>query len=571
MAKAVMKLRDYQSDILEQVKEAAINRESVIVQCDTGAGKTPIEAALTEWAEYSMIVAHRVTLIRQISEKMAAFGLLHDTVSTEYTRRQCAAAHTPHGKRYIKRHHAKRLAVSVDSLHAQIKRGTLGHIDKSAPWLIIIDEAHHCLPDNKWGALKEFFPNAVFVGFTATPARMDGESLHVDNGGLFERLIQAESLKENSVSTLIERGYLADFVTYASPKNANLAIDINGKTGLSPLRFEDQMVAEMLSGTYEDDKGKAQKPYLQSLDYESGELTLDADPIKQYQKLAAGTQAILMAPAIRNAEEFAKLFREAGIAAAAIHSTMPRSRITRALDAFAKGKLKVLCNVDMIGEGFDMPAVTTLIIATITKSFPRYRQWVGRVLRPAPGKERAIIIDLTRMAQYHGQPDDAVTWDLLNPPCGPKEPYKAPCDECGAYYSVRKTHCPECGAENEVRKGKPLGSFLFEIKYLNSNILASARNEAREEAAKERRNSEVIWPAFYDSPGLMGEIIKELRQWHVASLQKVKIKPSEINDFLDSDAAKGRDFWMSHFTAKDVGSKNTKKAKEAHQLWLNSR
>ncbi|MFD2404943.1 DEAD/DEAH box helicase [Azorhizophilus paspali] len=162
-----------------------------------------------------MLVAHRNILIQQISEKLAAFGLDHDTISTEHTRRRCMLAHRPHGRNYIRRGHATRRVASIASLVSARRHGRL-EIDTAAPWLIVIDEAHHVVPDNQWGQLREIFKNARIVGFTATPARMDGESLHVSKGGLFERLVQAEALGNDSVRVLIERGYLSDFVCYAA-------------------------------------------------------------------------------------------------------------------------------------------------------------------------------------------------------------------------------------------------------------------------------------------------------------------------------------------------------------------
>src|SRR5690606_5108599 len=113
-----MKLRDYQSDIFEQLKSSCSND---LVQLDTGAGKTPIEAALAEWSPLTLLVAHRNVLITQISEKLAAFGLEHDTISTEHTRRRCMAAHRHHGRSFIRRGHATRLVASMQSIDAAIR------------------------------------------------------------------------------------------------------------------------------------------------------------------------------------------------------------------------------------------------------------------------------------------------------------------------------------------------------------------------------------------------------------------------------------------------------------------
>jgi len=574
-----MQLRDYQQDVFEQLKASTRND---LVQLDTGAGKTPIEAALAQWAQRCMIVAHRITLIRQISEKLAAFGLAHDTVSTEHTRRRSMSAHRPHGRNYIQRGHATRLVVSIDSLHAQLKRGGMSHVDLMQPWLVIIDEAHHVVPDNKWGKLRELMPNARIVGFTATPARMDGESLHVCNGGLFDRLVQARGLGNDSARMLIERGFLSDFIVYAPPRGHAQTWSVEASINA----FEESIVDDMLAATADaalsyrprdvsrefDKDGKPRKRRARGLDYETGTITLAADPVLEYKRLASGTQAIMMCPAIKNAEMFARQFREAGVSAAAIHSTMAQSQVTRALDAFAAGQVRVICNVDMIGEGFDMPAVQTLIIASQTASFPRYRQWVGRVLRLAPGKQRAIILDLTGQVQAHGLPDEPVEWDLLNPPCGPKYVMGIPCDACGAYYKIRLRRCPECGADNEwLRHGKPLGNFEFDVRVLKASLVQAEREAINAEKIAARRKSEIIWPSFADGYGLIGSTISDLRKWFVGGLQSAGVDCEWINDFLESEAARDSAWWMANFTAGDLKRGAASKSKRVYQQWLKTR
>lgn len=567
-----MQLRDYQADILAQLQASTTND---IVQLDTGAGKTPIEAALAAWAPHCMIVAHRVTLIQQISEKLAAFGLDHDTVSTEHTRRRCMGTHRKHGRNFIKRGHATRLAVSIDSLHAQLARGALSHIDMQAPWLVIIDEAHHVIPDNKWGRLRELLPNARILGFTATPGRMDGESLHVSKGGLFDRLVQANGLGDDSARVLIERGFLSDFIVYAPPKRHDAS-----RYYESADELERSVVSEMMAADSHAQAGKdlpaardavSRKTKHMALDYMTGELLLHGDPVQEYRRRADGTQAIMMCPAIKNAEKFAQAFRDAGISAGAIHSTMPQSQITRTLDAFAHGHIRVICNVDMIGEGFDMPAVQTLIIATQTASFPRYRQWVGRVLRPSPGKGRAIVIDLTRMVEGHGMPDEPVKWDLLDPPHCPKFCVGIPCDECGAYYKMRLRECPHCGAENGwLQDGKPLGNFEFDVRTLDSYLVQAERAALHAERMQERRQQEIIWPAFSDPGGVIGRVMSDLRKWFVNGVEAAGVPPVHINDFLESSDARDMAFWQQHFTAADLKN-GASKPHKVFKKWQQSR
>src|SRR5690606_26034113 len=158
---------------------------------------------------------------------------------------------------------------------------------------------------------------------------MDGESLHVANGGMFDRLVQAKELGDDSIRTLIDRGYLSPFRAYAA---------------VTSYRVTDNM---------KDDKRRVFSTTRNGLDWSSGVLELVGDPVEEYRRLANGTRAILMAPAIKNAEQFARDFRDAGIPAACINSTQSPTEIAYLLDAFASGHVRVLTNVDMVGEGFD--------------------------------------------------------------------------------------------------------------------------------------------------------------------------------------------------------------------------
>ena len=514
-----MILREYQKEILNQLKKSKTND---IVQLDTGAGKTPIMAALAKSESHCILVAHRNTLIRQISEKMAAFGIYHDTISTKYTRNRCAQTHRQHGKRFIRHGEGSHYVASIASLISRVRRGRLS-LDRSKKWLIIIDEAHHVVPKNQWGVLKKLFPNARVVGFTATPARMSGESLHVSNGGLFDKLIQAPSLAENSVGTLIEQGYLSDFDAYVPPVNR--------------VQFDE----------------------------------LSAHPVNEYQRLAKGTQAIVMCQTIRKAYAFAECFMEAGISAACINSNQSNTMVARILDKFEAKEIKVVCNVDMIGEGFDLPAISTLIIAANTGSFIRYRQWIGRVLRPSHGKETATIIDLTGATKRHGLPDSPVKWDLLKPPVSPSVRKKLHCRKCGFYYLITMLNCPKCGQYNSVI-GDERGGHLIEAEYnyLNKETVLHERNKVSQarlkKALEERKNKGLVKRIFNDPPGVIGNAIEKIREWFISSLEKSGFSYSEINDFIESKDADNYKFWMANFNVKDI-SGSAGKAKRVFKEW----
>ena len=514
-----MKLRSYQKEILDIILSSSCND---IVQLDTGAGKTPIMAALAKHYECCILVAHRNTLIKQISEKLAAFEIYHDTICSPYTRNRCADSHRKHGKQYLQRGYSNYYVASIASIISHAKRGKL-NIDMSKKWLIIIDEAHHVVPENQWGQLKTLFPNARIVGFTATPARMTGESLHVNNGGLFDNLVQAPSLKENSVSTLIENGYLSDFEVYAPP---DMILHIDEMSGY---------------------------------------------PADEYRRLANKSHAIVMCQSIGDAYECARAFVNKGITAACINSRQPNSVISRILDKFEQEEIKVICNVDMIGEGFDMPAVSTLIIAANTSSFIRYRQWVGRILRPSPDKKISTIIDLKGMTKQHGLPDSKVVWDLLAPPVGPTVKTQVYCHACGYCFAYSLHKCPKCGELNKFEEDERNGH-LYETKYnyLNINIIRHERDEARRikaiANAKRKRETEIVSRHFDDGYGIVGATVKNIREWFIKALEKHGVEYAEINDFIESDAAADHQFWMRNFKAKDIAGPSNKAIK-VFKIW----
>lgn len=554
-----MELRDYQRDIFEQL---TASRSNDIVQLDTGAGKTHIEAALAEWAPRILLVAHRNILITQISEKLAAFGVEHDTISTEHTRRRCIAAHRQHGRNCIWRGHQTHLVASMQSIIAAQRHNRLT-IDTSAEWLIVIDEAHHIVRDNMWGQLLTLFPGSRIIGFTATPARMDGESLHVEKGGVFERLVQAESLRENSVRTLIDAGYLSGFKVFEH--RAFFPTDTLTEEQLmwAALDADEARTAQ--------DETTQRRTRVASLDYATGIMQLHGDPVKEYKHRALGKPTILMAPAIKNAEEFAEQFRAARIPAACINSMQSPAEIARLLDAFKAGRIWVLTNVDMVGEGFDLPDCKCLIIATLTGSFPRYRQWCGRVLRPNDSGEEAIIIDLTGMCADHGLPDEPVKWDLLNPPCGPLTKRQVPCDKCGCYFDFKLEFCPHCGATNRWLDGGSCfspGSFYFDIRVLDQQYVSLVMRDRRRKQDEQRLHSELLITSHGFGADAVGHTISKLSAWFPKQLQAGGIPVYDINTFIQSNEARDRQFWMRNFTAQDLRSDSPAKAVRVYKKWL---
>lgn len=513
-----VRLRDYQNEIFDDVLESKTND---LVQLDTGAGKTPIEAALFANAAHAMIVAHRNVLIVQCSAVCARFGVAHDTVSSEFTRRRCMVSHKSTGRNFIDRGQKRKVVASIDSIVSHYKRGQL-NIDRNACWLILIDEAHHVVPDNKWGMLREIYPNARFVGFTATPGRPDGASLSVRNGGLFDRLVQCSWLKVDSTKKLIASGMLSGFELYTPPVILNA--------------IKSRVTVEIAE-----------------------------HPVSAYQRYMPGMQAIVMCPAIKNAKEIADEFKAAGVSAASISSDMSGTDVWRIIAAFSAGHIKVLCNVDMVGEGFDVPGVVGLIIARATKSFVMYRQWIGRILRTAKNKKNAIIVDLVGAVSDHGLPDDSIIWDIDNPPKTPKRLVQAPCDECGFWHPIRDRICPNCGYEGDPGG---LGSHYIEMLKLDHGLIAHAKRESAKRAEDDFLKKELYITKRIIGPESISRMIDKIREEFAKSLA-VNLSIYEVNCFFrDNEKIREISFWTKNFSHKNTCGVDEKMAMRIYKKCL---
>lgn len=515
-----MKLRDYQQNIFNQVISG--NTDD-LVQLDTGAGKTPIEAALCKHYENVILIAHRNILITQCSEKLAAFSVYHSTLSSEYTRRRCMLSHKRHGRNYIKRSGCSRFVASIDTLYSHYKHGNIT-LDTSKEWVIIIDEAHHVIADNKWGALKQIFPCSRIIGFTATPGRMDGEQLAKTKGGMFDLLIQSNGLESESIKTLVTTGVLSGFKFYTPP----VGINNNDKSVLN--------IAD--------------------------------SPVNTYKTLMMGKQTIVMCPSIKNAEELADEFKAENISAACISSAMSATDVSRVIDFFANGRIKVLCNVEMVGEGFDVPAVEGLILARKTKSFIMYRQWIGRALRQSEGKQFAIIADLCGNYE-HGVPDDNIIWDLESPPKMPDSIKSYPCKKCGFWYPIKLKECPECGYGNSLLTRTSVGSHYVNINRLDAGLIEKARREQDAESYEDKLKHEIIIPfSGFDGAGVVGRAAEKIRVSFANKLQESGINIRKINHFLMTE--RNINFWIKNFTAKDANSLSLEKAQKVFERWQRS-
>ncbi len=239
------------------------------------------------------------------------------------------------------------------------------------PSLVITDENHHCLAAS-YRRIYERFPKAYCVGVTATPVRLNGGGL----GDVNDKLIVGVSAK-----WLIKNHYLAPYDYYA-PQVADLS-GIRSRGG---------------DYSAEDAAAALDRPKVYG------------DVVKYYKQLSGG-KAICYCSTIDHSRATCKAFNDAGITSYHIDGKTPQSERERAIQAFRNGDIKILCNVDLISEGFDVPDCECAILLRPTKSLTLFIQQSMRCMRYQPGK-KAVIIDHVGNVHRHGLPDTDREWTL---------------------------------------------------------------------------------------------------------------------------------------------------------------
>ena len=356
-----IKLFDYQEDMKERIEKALRLHRSVMAQMPTGTGKTYLLTAVIDSfvsnnpMEKVWIVAHRRELVSQIDETVRKFH-------------SYSASNT------------SSLLLSVKAMSIQWLMRHYDEIEEE-PGMIVIDEAHHALAKT-YKEMWKRFPNAKFLGLTATPCRLNGKGFT----DLFDVLVQSWSVPE-----FISKGRLAtyDFVSIKSDGVTQRLIDSLQKRGADG-DYQNKEMDMLLN----------KKPSIERL-YQS---------LEEFGKDRKG---IVYAINISHAQKITKLYQEHGVKAIAIDSKTPAVERQQDIEAFKKGDIQVLVNVDIFSEGFDCPDVEFVQLARPTLSLAKYLQMVGRGLRVAKGKKNCVIIDNVGLYRVFGLPSQVWNWNAM--------------------------------------------------------------------------------------------------------------------------------------------------------------
>ncbi len=356
-----IKLFDYQEDMKERIEKALRLHRSVMAQMPTGTGKTYLLTAVIDSfvnnnpMENVWIVAHRRELVSQIDETVRKFH-------------SYSASNTSSLLSSVK-------AVSIQWLSK--------HYDEieEEPGMIVIDEAHHALAKT-YKEMWERFPKAKFLGLTATPCRLNGKGFT----DLFDVLVQSWDVPE-----FISKGRLAtyDFVSIKSDGVTQRLIDSLQKRGADG-DYQNKEMDMLLN----------KKPSIERL-------------YRSLEEFGKDRKGIVYAINISHAQKITKLYQEHGVKAIAIDSKTPAMERQQDIEAFKKGDIQVLVNVDIFSEGFDCPDVEFVQLARPTLSLAKYLQMVGRGLRVAKGKKNCVIIDNVGLYRVFGLPSQVWNWNAM--------------------------------------------------------------------------------------------------------------------------------------------------------------
>ena len=356
-----IKLFDYQEDMKERIEKALRLHRSVMAQMPTGTGKTYLLTAVIDSfvsnnpKENVWIVAHRRELVSQIDETVRKFH--------SYS--------------------ASNTSSLLSSVKAMSILWLMRHYDEieGEPGMIVIDEAHHALAKT-YKEMWKRFPKAKFLGLTATPCRLNGKGFT----DLFDVLVQSWAVPE-----FISKGRLAtyDFVSIKSDGVTQRLIDSLQKRGADG-DYQNKEMDMLLN----------KKPSIERL-------------YRSLEEFGKDRKGIVYAINISHAQKITKLYQEHGVKAIAIDSKTPAAERQQDIEAFKKGDIQVLVNVDIFSEGFDCPDVEFVQLARPTLSLAKYLQMVGRGLRVAKGKKNCVIIDNVGLYRVFGLPSQVWNWNAM--------------------------------------------------------------------------------------------------------------------------------------------------------------
>lgn len=399
----MIELRPYQRDLLQQAQIALATdaKARVMMQLPTGGGKTIIAGALlADWladGRKAVWLTHRAELAEQTC-RMLTDAHISAITDVKWTPGTDAPAMSG-GVVILMAQTVGRRTASMEVWHQY-----------NADDLLVIDEAHHAAAEGWERAMKQW-PGRI-VGMTATPWRLSKKEG-------FDHLFD-ELLCGPQVADLQAADWLCDARTLLPPPGQRISGGEVDRTG----DYTDRGI-EQANHNHPD--------------------VMTAGVLEFWQRDFDDRPTIVYAVSVDHAHNLARIFNDAGIPAAVILGDTSSEERNKAIAGFREGTLKVLVNVVVATEGFDLPDASCVVIARPTMSLALYLQMVGRGLRPKDGGD-CLILDLAANSENHGLLEEQRKWSLE--PRGIESPGEASviwCPKCETVSPATSHYCRGCG------------------------------------------------------------------------------------------------------------------------------
>lgn len=404
-------LRDYQRRALDMLYAwfGENDEGNPCLVLPTGAGKSHIIAAfckeaLQTWPETRILMlTHMGELIRQNANQLqrhwpnAPMGIYSASIG----RRQLGEPITFAGIQSVRK-----------------KADLIGHID-----IVMIDECH-LVSHKDQGAYREFIaalkginPNIKIVGLTATPHRL-GHGLIVDKPALFDDLIEPVSIEE-----LVYKGHLSTLRS----KVTQLNYDLSGvhKRGGEWIESELQAAVDTIDNNWKT--------------------------VEEAIKFAGDRRHwLFFCSGIAHSEHVAAILNEQGVSASFVTGKMTKLQRETVIEDFTKGRIRALCNANILTTGFDFPDIDLIAMLRPTMSPSLYIQMAGRGMRLKSHTDHCLVLDFAGIVEKHG-PITAVQPSKKKGKGSGEAPTKI-CENCDEIVHISAKECPTCGEPFPIKE-----------------------------------------------------------------------------------------------------------------------
>ena len=345
------------TNVLDELRKNGANF-NLLYQLPTGGGKTVIFSDITkryieEWGKKVLILTHRIELSVQTSKQLNAIGVRNKVINSEV-------------KNLKDQDDYNCFIAMVETLNNRLNEND-NFIENVG--LVIVDEAHY----NSFRKIFQFYETSNILGVTATPLSSNKALPLKDN---YKKLLVGES-----ISNLIENGYLANAETYSYDVNLHgLKIGTNGDftVGSSDVLYSNYFMQEKL--------------------------------IFAYEEIALGQKTLIFNAGIETSRRVEESFKKLKHNIRHLDSTFSDKDRKEVLTWFRETPNAILTSVGILTTGFDEPTVKTIIINRATRSLTLYHQMIGRGSRKLPEKDSFSIIDLGNNVRRFGYWQDYINW-----------------------------------------------------------------------------------------------------------------------------------------------------------------